>query len=397
MEIDKIPIIAICHLSWDWVWQRPQQFISRLAQTREVLFVETLCAEIGETATRIRTAPNHPNVTIVEMKMPTGQWSDTAFIDAERRRVLQQLLATEFRGHFDLCILWVYDPMTTNAFVGHLNERIVVYDCMDELSQFQGAPTALVAREQELTKRADVIFCGGRRMTEKRLPLNRNTHFYGTGVDCLHFGRAITSEFAVDPEIAEMPGKVLGYFGVVDERIDYDLLARLADSDPSFTIVMIGPTAKIDPAALPQRTNIRWLGGRPYLRLPAMAKGFAVSLMPFALNAATEYINPTKALEYMATGRPLVSTALAEVQSNFSSVARIARSHDEFIKMCREEVETPTHSRIQKGLALASANTWEAIVAEMEGHIAATLSDKTTNVGNRSPRKASSKAEGAYV
>ena len=132
---------------------------------------------------------------------------------------------------------------------------------------------------------------------------------------------------------------------------------------------MVGPIAKVDFASLPHRHNLHWLGGRPYQRLPAMTKGFAVCLMPFALNAATEFINPTKALEYMAAGRPVVSTALDEVRTNFSSISRVAGTHAEFIKMCRREVDSPAKLRIRRGLKLAAENTWEAITAKMEAHM----------------------------
>jgi hypothetical protein len=259
--------------------------------------------------------------------------------------------------------------MAVTAFAGHADEAAIVYDCMDELSQFKGAPPQLIERERQLLMLADVVFCGGRKMREKRLPLNRNTHFFGTGVDCAHFGTACSPELPVHPDVAALRGKVLGYFGVIDERIDYELLAKLADANPSWSIAMIGPTAKVDPADFPKRPNLHWLGGRSYQELPAITKGFSVCLMPFAINAATEYINPTKALEYMAAARPIVSTALNEVKSNFSTVSRIANSHDEFIEQCREEVTAPDATRIRRGLALAAQNTWESLAEKMDAHV----------------------------
>ena len=187
---------------------------------------------------------------------------------------------------------------------------------MDELTQFLGAPPVLHQRELELTLRSDLIFCGGRKMRDKRLPYNSNTHFYGTGVDCDHFGEAMNLECIVDSDIMALSGPILGYFGVIDERIDYTLLVTLANAEPNWSIAMVGPVVKIDPAMLPQHKNLHWLGPRSYEKLPAMTKGFDVCLMPFALNSATEFINPTKALEYMAAGKPIVSTALDEVQTN---------------------------------------------------------------------------------
>jgi glycosyltransferase involved in cell wall biosynthesis len=364
------PIIAICHLGWDWVWQRPQQFLSRLAKRRPVLFVETHRTPADESFTLSHPAPDHPEVTILQVHLPAARWSDGTFIDAERRRVLRDRLAGEFAGRYDGAILWFNDPMAVTAYAGHLGESIIAYDCMDELSQFHGAPPELLARELELVRRADVIFCGGRKMRDKRLPLNPNTHFHGTGVDCAHFGSALSPDLPVDPDIAALPGPVLGYFGVVDERIDYTLVAALADAFPQGSVAMVGPLAKVDPASLPRRPNLHWLGGRPYPRLPAITKGFDACLMPFARNASTEFINPTKALEYMAAGRPVVSTALDEVRSNFASVAHVADTHAEFIRLCRRQVAAPSRARIQRGLKLATENTWEAIAAKMDAHLA---------------------------
>lgn len=371
---EPLPIIAFSHLGWDWVWQRPQQFLSRFGRRHRVLFVETYCSDVAETRIATRVAEGHPKITVLQMHLPAAHWHDGAYIDAERRRALQAVLADELRGEFEQPLLWFYDPMAVVAFAGHLGERGIVYDCMDELAQFRGAPPQLVERERELLRVADVVFCGGQKMRKKRLPLNPNTHFYGTGVDVGHFGAALSDRQALAPEIAALNGApVLGYFGVVDERMDYELLAKLADARADWHIVMVGPAAKVNPADFPQRPNLHWIGGRKYEQLPALTKGFSVAMMPFALNAATEYINPTKALEYMAAGRPVVSTALGEVKMNFGSVARIARSHDEFIALCAREVAKPSRARIERGLRLAAENTWEAIVAKMEAHIADAL------------------------
>ena len=367
---ENIPIIAICHLSWDWVWQRPQQYLSRFAQRHRVLFVETYCSDVEVARIDLHQPEGHPNITVAKTHLPRARWHDGAFIDAERCRILKETLQRELRGQFDRPLLWFYDPMGVTSFAGQMNERAIVYDCMDELSQFKGAPPALVERERELLGVADVVFCGGQKMRKKRLPLNANTHFFGTGVDIEHFGQALAREQKVAPEIAAFgPKPVLGYFGVVDERIDYELLAQLADARSDWQVVMVGPTCKVDPAEFPQRPNLHFIGARPYAELPALTKGFSVAMMPFALNAATEYINPTKALEYMAAGRPVVSTALDEVRMNFGSVSRIADSHAEFIAFCEKEVEAPSRARIVRGLKLATENTWEANIARMERHI----------------------------
>ncbi len=371
---ESLPIIAFCHLSWDGVWQRPQQLLSRLAARRPVLFVETYCSDVAAALTRVQSPPGHPQVTVLQMHLPQSRWADGAFIDCERRRLLLEFLAQA--PLYEDPVLWFNDPMAVTAFAGHCNESAIVYDCMDELSQFKGAPAQLPERERDLLRHADIVFCGGRKMRDKRLPLNPNSHFYGTGVDCDHFGRARSHEVAIPPDILALSGPVLGYFGVVDERIDYELLARLADALPRCSVAIVGPTAKVDPDAFPRRGNLHWLGRRDYADLPAITKRFSACLMPFALNAATEFINPTKALEYMAAGKPVVSTAIDEVRTNFSAVCLIARDHDEFIAHCRRAVQYPDQDRIEAGLDLASRNTWERITAEMDAHIVVAIGSR---------------------
>jgi len=210
-------------------------------------------------------------------------------------------------------------------------------------------------------------------MWESKSQHNSNCHFYGCGVDVPHFSKARSAQTVVPEDIAKLPKPVFGYFGVVDERIDYELLEKLARANPNGSIVMVGPMTKIDPASLPRLKNLHWLGGRDYAQLPAYCKGFDVCMMPFALNEATEYINPTKALEYMATGRGIVSSAIYDVVKNFGSVAKVANSHDEFIACCRAAAERADGEAIQRGLEMASANSWESIVEKMEGHIAEAL------------------------
>jgi glycosyltransferase involved in cell wall biosynthesis len=378
-----LPIIAICHLSWDWVWQRPQQFLSRLAKTHPLLFVETHRSEVRTGYIEVTQDVNNPALRIAKVHLPAHRWCDGAFIDRERRRLLQEWLSTAGEGEFDGAILWFNDPMAVTAYAGHLGECMIVYDCMDELSQFSGAPPELIQREWELVEAADVIFCGGQKMRAKRLPYNPNTHFFGTGVDCDHFGQACCGRALLPPEIAGLKGPVLGYFGVIDERIDYELLSALAMANPRWNIVMVGPTAKVDVSLLPRHENIHWIGPRAYADLPALTAGMHVCMMPFALNAATEFINPTKALEYMAAGKPVVSTALDEVRLNSGEVAWIAHDHEEFIDHCRNQVQAPSRERIELGQQLARANTWESIVHRMQLHLDNVIQGRGQRVTSR--------------
>jgi glycosyltransferase involved in cell wall biosynthesis len=369
------PLIVHCHLCWDWVWQRPQQFVSRLSHRHRVLFVETVApdANLVTPLAQIRRFEKWPNLTLLRLQFPAVRWQDGGWVDRERRRLVNEALKGPLRGQFKGAVQWFYDPMAVTAFSGHMGEIATVYDCMDELSQFKGAPPEIRQREAELLARADVVFTGGRKMWESKSKHNANCHFYGCGVDLPHFSKARSPQTALPEDVANLPGPVLGYFGVVDERMDYDLLAKLARAHPKWSIAMIGPVTKVDEKTLPRLSNLHWLGGRDYAALPAYCKGFDVCLMPFALNEATEYINPTKALEYMATGRLIVSSAVSDVVRNFGSVVKIARSHEEFIELSHDAVHRPDPERIQQGLEMAAANSWESIIEKMEGHIADAL------------------------
>jgi glycosyltransferase involved in cell wall biosynthesis len=383
--LDTYPIIAHCHLCWDWVWQRPQQFLSRLSQNHRVLFVETRPPDpnLVTPLARCESVEDFPNLTLLRIQFPASRWGDAAYVDLERRRLVQEALRGPLAGQFENPVQWFYDPMAVTAFGGHLGEIAIVYDCMDELSQFRGAPTELATREGALLSRADVVFAGGRKLHEAKSRRHPNCHFYGCGVDLEHFGRARNRETVVPPDLSHLPKPVLGYFGVVDERLDYDLIARLADANPRGSVVMIGPVIKVEERSLPRRRNLHWLGGRDYSQLPAYCKGFNLCLMPFALNPATEFINPTKALEYMATGRMIVSSAVPDVVRNFGEVVKIAAGPDEFISLCGQAVAQPDRAVIERGLQMAAGNSWESIVEQLEKHVEEALARHKLRVQNQ--------------
>jgi glycosyltransferase involved in cell wall biosynthesis len=185
------------------------------------------------------------------------------------------------------------------------------------------------------------------------------------------------AETPVPADIDTIPQPVLGYFGVIDERVDYDLIAAVADANTDANVVMVGPVVKVDPASLPQRSNIHWLGQRDYQSLPGYVKRFDVCLMPFALNEATEFINPTKTLEYMAAGKPIVSTAVPDVVRNFTPIVRVARSQQEFVTMTARAAAAPDDALIAQGLAKARAESWDCIVDQMQ-RIIAKVTEATT-------------------
>lgn len=380
LKPEEKPIIVHSHLLWDWVWQRPQQFISRLSRKRKVLFVELSGpdASLAAPTAKFRTLDDFPNITVLQMQFPAWRWSEGRYVDRERRRIVWDFIRSRLKGQFDHPIQWFYDPMAVPAFAGRMNEALTVYDCMDELSKFRFAPPEIVERESELLAKAEVVFAGGRQLYEAKRRHHNNCHFYGCGVDVEHFGQALREGTSVEETVAALPGPVFGYFGVVDERLDYDLIARLADAFPQGSVAIVGPVCKVDENTLPKRHNLHFLGRRDYGQLPAICKGFDICLMPFALNEATEYINPTKTLEYMATGKPIVSTAIRDVVSNFGEIVDIARSPEEFVAMCRSAQQAPDEDRIARGLTKAAENSWDSIVARLEEHLADALAKSST-------------------
>jgi len=365
------PIVVHSHLGWDWVWQRPQQFHSRLSERHRILFVEGPAPRPGLTTAQVslRETADYPNIVVVRTEMPQERWNDGAWVDKERRRLVQSLLNGPLGADFANPVQWFYDPMAVTAFAGHLDESAIVYDCMDQLSQFRGAPPELVRRERELLAIANVVFAGGPKICEEKRQYNANCYSFGCGVDVEHFGSANDPATVIPEDISGLPGPIYGYIGVVDERIDYELIAKLADANQSGSVVMVGPWTKVDRGAFPERANLHWLGARDYSQLPAYAKAFKVCLMPFALNEATEFINPTKALEYMATGRPIVSTAIEDVVEQFNDAAKVAYNHEEFLTACRRSAECPNRVGVRRGLKYAARNSWESIVHKMEGHV----------------------------
>ena len=370
LEVDCYSIIVHSHLKWDWVWQRPQQFLSRLSRKYRVLFVENPDASDASHATRVdlREVSDFPNINVLQIRIPANRASDTPWVDKERRRVVQSTLSGPLGQSFSSIVQWFYDPMAVTGFAGQLDEQLIVYDCMDELSLFRGAPPELVRRERELLALADVVFAGGPKIWQAKRELNANCFCYGCGVDAKHFGGACDPKLHVPHDLADLPRPIFGYIGVVDERIDYELLEYLADSTRG-SVIIVGPWTKVDPVSFPRRDNLHWLGGRDYSDLPRYAKGFGVCMMPFAMNDATRFINPTKALEYMATGRPIVSTPVEDVVAQFSDVIKIAGDAHAFANACQRAAVQPELQRIECGLALAKQNSWESIVARLEQHI----------------------------
>jgi len=275
VPVDR-PLIVQSHLRWDFVWQRPQQLLSRLAEHRRVLFVEEPIFLDDVSTPRLDVTIPHANVFRAVPSLPGALRDDCERGTAEIRSLVQFAISPggELKRLFNNPVQWFYSPFSAPAMLGAFNEVAVVYDCMDELSQFRFAHPDLVRRERLLLANADVVFTGGHKLYESKRRYHHNVHFFGCGVDSRHFGKARLPETQIPADIASLPKPIFGYFGVIDERIDYDLIGALADQRPEASVVMVGPVVKVDPATLPQRSNIHWLGQRDYSSLPGYVKGF---------------------------------------------------------------------------------------------------------------------------
>lgn len=372
----NIPIIVHSHLRWDFVWQRPQQLLSRFAANHPVLFVEDPIESAAEPALDISLTPEG-----IARVVPRLANADSLSTDARCAMVLP-LLESALREHpalarrFEAPVQWFYSPMNAPRYCGKFDSVATVYDCMDELSNFRFAPRDIAERERYLLRKADVVFTGGYELYRAKSARHANTHFFGCGVDADHFARARADETVIPAEVAALPRPILGYFGVIDERLDYELIAQLAHQFPMASIVMVGPFAKVREDELPKAANIHWLGCRSYEELPALVKAFDVCLMPFAMNAATQYINPTKTLEYLAAGKPVVSTAVPDVVRQYTDVVDVADSIGSYVALVETRFANVDPERIAAGIARARSSSWDATVGAMRGHILRTLARK---------------------
>ena len=357
-------IICFSHLRWDFVFQRPQHLMSRFARDRKVIYwEEPLTAAVGQRPSLRLAVCDRTGVIVATPVLPEG------LDEPEREGALRELLADHVARQSGDIIAWYYTPMMLK-FSRDLETVCTVYDCMDELANFRFAPPALAELEKDLMAVADVVFTGGHSLYEAKRDRHANIHPFPSSVDRAHFGRAraIIGEPA---DQAAIPRPRFGFFGVVDERMDLDLLAAVADADPDWNVVVVGPVVKIDPADLPRRANLHYLGGRAYDELPAYLAGWDVALMPFAMNESTRFISPTKTPEYLAGGRPVVSTPIVDVIRHYGDLTgvKIAAGAQAFVAACRASLSPPPGWRDAADETLA-ALSWDETFQRMEAKIA---------------------------
>jgi len=360
-------VICFSHLRWSFVFQRPQQLLTRCAAERRVFYVEEPLPSDGEAQLDVKQDDN--GVYVVVPRLPIQ------LSEAEREQV-QRRLMTDLCSKYELesYVLWFYTPMAL-PITQELSPVAVVYDCMDELSAFKGAPPELLHREAALLEMADVVFTGGRALYEAKRSRHHNIHAFPSSVDRAHFGKARLNP----PEPADqaaIPGPRLGFFGVIDERMDLDLLASVARARPDWQLVILGPVVKIDEADLPRLPNIHYLGSKSYDQLPAYVAHWNVALLPFAKNESTRFISPTKTPEYLAAGKPVVSTSIRDVVRPYSvqGLARIADTPESFVKACEAAMAESPAKLLRRADAFLSTMSWDSTWAAMESLVAERVS-----------------------
>ncbi len=357
------PIICFSHLRWDSVRQRPQHLMERFANQRQVFFFEEYIPTDHHLAYfEIHSFDDSP-IKSIRPRIP-GDW-DNARREAALAKILDEIILL-------LCsakpILWFYTPMMF-AFARHVDSAAIVYDCMDELASFKFAPSELKHMERLLIGHADVVFTGGFSLYESKRLLHENIHPFPSGVETDHF-KAARNPLSTPVDQAVIGGPRLGFYGVIDERLDLELIAFAARELPECSFVFVGPVAKIDKAELPVAPNIHYLGQKDYAELPAYLAGWDVALMPFALNESTRFISPTKTPEYLASGRPVVSTKITDVVRHYGDVDGVltAATPSEFVAACRKALKLPKGDarRIAAIDARLGDMSWDSIQQRMQ-------------------------------
>src|SRR6478672_350137 len=380
---DPEPTTLICfsHLRWNFVFQRPQHLMSRFAREMNVIFWEEP-VDIGPRETaflQVREAEDAAGVRLVVPHLPQGMPEDA------REAALQRLLDAHLAHVRGPLIAWYYTPMML-TFSKDIDPDLTVFDAMDELSKFKFAPVKLLELEQELIDRADVVFTGGSSLYEAKKDRHDNVHCFPSSVDRAHFCKARARQF--DPADQEdLPKPRLGFYGVIDERFDIDLLDKVAEMRPGWSFVMVGPVVKIAEEDLPRRPNIHYLGSKTYEQLPSYLSGWDVALMPFAMNESTQFISPTKTPEYLAGGKPVVSTPIKDVVRHYGHIhgVLIADNPEDFVAQCEKALElshNPESGWLAEADLLLSATSWDTTQARMAGLVHDLLGTRT---GSTSP------------
>ncbi|MGK4002555.1 glycosyltransferase family 1 protein [Sorangium sp. So ce1036] len=379
MSLRRRPdVLCFSHLRFNFVFQRPQHLLTRCARRRRVFFFEEPTRGGGPPRLE-ETAVEPHGVCVATPHLPAGVAPSRA------AAMLRELLDDMMRRHaVSDHVLWYYTPMAL-AFSRHLKPAAIVYDCMDELSAFAGAPPSIKEHETELLRLADLVFTGGASLYEAKRALHPSVHALPSSVDVAHFAKARGGGREEPDDQASIPRPRLGFFGVLDERMDTALVAAVAALRPAWQIVLVGPVVKIDPASLPRAANIHYLGQKRYEELPMYLGGWDVALMPFARNEATRFISPTKTPEYLAGGKPVVSTSIRDVVQPYGELGlvRIADAPADFVAAVEASLAEDRGRLLSRVDDLLGQSSWDATWARIERLLDGVLSRRGAGAPGR--------------
>jgi glycosyltransferase involved in cell wall biosynthesis len=357
-------VLCFSHLRWDFVFQRPQHLMTRCSRERRVFFVEE--PTFGSSGPLLDISARGDRIFVVVPRLPNEMSSRQDAQITAQTELVHQLVARQPLRNF---LLWFYTPLALPLTLS-LEPSATIYDCMDDLSGFAGAHAGLPFLERILFRHADLVLTGGHSLLAAKRHLHGNIHAFPSSVDAEHFAMARLP--CVEPaDQASIPRPRAGFAGVIDERLDLVLLDEVARSCPHIHFVMLGPVVKIDPASLPRQPNIWYIGPKRYDELPRYQAGWDVAFMPFAHNSATRLISPTKTLEYLAAGRPIVSTSVPDVVEPYGSsgLARIADGPQEFAAAIHSALEEEAGPRLAKADAFLASHSWDRTWASIEALI----------------------------
>lgn len=362
-------LVVLSHLRWDFVWQRPQHLVSRMARRRQADGGRTWFVEeprrAAVPAPRLHQEPDGP-VTRVWLQVPDDGDDVHLTFGCPGTEAYGDMLADLLDGERrpPAPDIWIYTPMALDV-ASAVDRGRLVYDVMDDLSSFHIAPPALAMRQRRLLAEADVVFTGGRSLHDQVSQQRPHScHLFPSGVEPQHYARSRTLRRPHTTPVA-------GFVGVVDERMDLDLVAGLAERLADWRIEIVGPVLKISPDTLPEAPNLNWWGPREYADLPEVMAGFDVALMPFARNKATRSISPTKTLEYLAAGLPVVSTRVPDVVADYGSVVHFADDAAGFAAACRQVLGQSSRDRDRRLSAIRTARDWDTIAEAMHAILSA--------------------------
>lgn len=348
-------ILCFSHLPWNFVYQRPQHLLTRFAQSNKVYYFEEPRSGMSD----FYEITFQDGVSIIQMFISDEFENRNQRLEALINKILKDQNIKTYS-------CWYYTPMALE-YTAHLTPQITIYDSMDELSAFRFAPPQLLQLENELFKKADVVFTGGHTLYQAKKDRHHNIHPFPSSIDKTHFQNARLKK--TDPEDQKhIPNPRFGFYGVIDERFDIELLSAVSAQKPDWHFIIIGPVVKISEEDLPRAENIHYLGPKKYSELPDYISHWDIALVLFAINESTEFISPTKTPEYLSAGLPVISTPIKDVVKPYgeANLVYIADNAETFIAYAEDELKkTSKKEWLEKVDEFLADESWDSTFDRM--------------------------------